>query len=159
MELVLGVLDVAYADARNGHGATTTAEVANILENRYHVMETFYYAHQDEIAEWLAGSVADAIETITKTGRNVMPTLEATQKIEAEFRAFLDREEMAKMVAGLDEAERSYFLGSTGGFTGAASAGVNHRKKHPYAKKNKPRPAFVDTGLYSQSMRAWVEGA
>lgn len=159
MKLVLGVLDVAYGDAHGGgtSGAKTTGEVAELLESHYHVMETFYEARKEKIADWLAGSVANAIEAVVEHGANVMPTFEAEQNIEHAFRTFLDANEMAQMVAGLTESERDYFLGSTGGFTGAASAGVNHRKKSPHSKKNKARPAFIDTGLYQASFRAWVE--
>lgn len=156
MKLVLGVLDVAYSDASKG-GATTTAEVARILEDRYHVMETFYFSRQDKIDDWLAGSISRAIETMAETGEAVMPTFEAEQRIEAEFRAFLSANEMATMLGSLTASERDYFMGSTGGFMGAATAGVNHRKKHPYAKRNKARPAFIDTGLYQASFRAWIE--
>lgn len=156
MKLVLGTLDVAYANP-GSKGAITTGEVAQLLEKRYHVMETFYESRKEKIAEWLAGSVANAIETIVSTGANVMPTLEAEQNIEAEFRAFLSANEMAMMVAGLTESERNYFLGSTGGFTGAAMRGVSHRKKKPNSKKNKARPAFIDTGLYQASFRAQIE--
>lgn len=162
VKLVLGTLDVAYGGAHGrGDGATTTGDVAELLESRYHVMATFYDSRQDKIGEWLAGSVANAIETLVAAPKeakpNLMPTADAEQKIEAEFRGFLDADEMTKMVAGLSESERSYFIGSTGGFSGAALAGVNHRKKHPFSKKNKARPAFVDTGLYRQSFRAVIE--
>lgn len=155
MDLILGVIDVAYSD-QSGAGANTTAEVAQILENRYAVMATFYYSRQDKIAEWLAESVANAIEMTVVAGRNMSPTFEAEQNIEAEFRAFLDADEMSKMVAGLSEGELAA-LGPGANFSGAAQAGVNHRKKHPYSSKNKARPAFIDTGLYQQSFRAWIE--
>ena len=153
MILNLGVLDVAYGDAHGGTGATTTAEVATILEDRYAVMGTFYELYKTEIGEMLAGSVADAVDVLVSTGRHVIPTLEAEQRIEAEFRAFLDRDEMSKLAAGLSEGEAARFRT----FSAAAQAGVSHRKKHPYAKKNKTRAAFVDTGLYRQSFKAWVE--
>ena len=152
--LNLGVIEVAYSDASGG-GAKTTGDVAQILEDKYHVMMTFYETRKDKIDDWLAGSVADAVDILVSTGRNVMPTLEAEQKIETEFRAFLDANEMGTL-SFLSEAEREYFLANSPAYTGAANAGVSHRKKNPYAKKNKPRPVFVDTGLYQDSFRAWV---
>lgn len=155
MHLNLGVLDVAYSDASD-NGATTTGDVAQILEDRYHVMATFYESRKDKIHEWLAGSVANAIETLVETGSNVMPTFEAEQKIEAEFRAFLSANEMAHMVASLTPAELQYFMDSTGGFMGAANAGYSRRFKNPGTPR-KARPAFIDTGLYVASMRAWIE--
>jgi hypothetical protein len=158
VKLVLGVLDVAYSDARGKDGATTTGDVAEILERNYHVMQTFYESRQEKIADWLAGSVANAIETVVETGSNVMPTFEAEQNIEAEFRVFLSANEMSHLLGSLTDSELSYYLGATGGdFRGAGERGVNHRKKRPYSSKNKARPAFIDTGLYQASFRAWVE--
>ncbi len=155
MDLVLGVLDVAYSDASAG-GATTTGEVAQILEDRYHVMMTFYESRKEKIDGWLAQSVANAIETMVSSGRHVSLTFDAEQMIEAEFRAFLSANEMGRL-SFLTEAERDYYLTHAPTFTGAANAGVSHRLKHPYAKKNKPRPVFIDTGLYQASFRAWTK--
>ena len=104
MELVLGVLDVAYSDASAG-GATTTGEVAQILEDRYHVMMTFYESRKEKIDGWLAQSVANAIETMVSSGRHVSLTFDAEQMIEAEFRAFLSANEMGRL-SFLTEAER-----------------------------------------------------
>ena len=141
----------AYSDAHSG--AKTTGEVAEILEKRFGVMETFYVARQEQIGNMLAESVVNAIETLVTTGRHVNPTFGGAQKIEAEFRAFLDKNEMAKLVAGLSEGERAALSGT---FDGAGKSGVSHRKKHPYAAKNKSRPAFVDTGLFRSAFRAWL---
>ncbi|MHB1310543.1 MAG: hypothetical protein ACYC3L_00905 [Gemmatimonadaceae bacterium] len=142
MKLVLGVLDVAYSDAGSS-GATTTGDVAKILEDRYHVMETFYESRRQQVGEWLADSVADAIDGLVK-GRNVKPTFDAEQKIEASFRAYLSANEWSGIVPLTQQIT-------------AAQMGVSHRKKHPYASKNKERPAFIDTGLYQASFRAWIE--
>lgn len=152
----LGVVDVAYAGARGSAGATTTGEVAKILEDKYHVMETFFEARKDAIAAAAAESVERAIEELMQFGQVIDPTYRAEQKIDAEFRAFLTNDEMTKLVGGLSPSE-SALLGRGGTFTGAAMQGISHRKKHPYAKKNKARPAFVDTGLYRASFRSWFQ--
>jgi len=154
--LALGVLDVAYSDA-NGGGAKTTGDVAQILEGRYAVIETFYESRKDKIAEWMAEAISDEIDHIVNGRRpNREPLAGAMEQIEAEFRAFLDANEMAHLVAGFTDYERDYFISKTGGFTGAASRGVNHRLKNPYSSENPARVAFVDTGLYQQSFRAWT---
>lgn len=156
MKLALGVLDVGYSDA-SAKGATTTGEVAEILEDRFHVMETFATQYEDFIAEELTVSTANALDSLSHGApSNLKPTKEAEQAIEAKFRQFLDNDEMSKIVAGLSPELRAA-LGAAGNFGGAAAAGVNHRKKHPYSKKNKARPAFIDSGLYQASFRAWVE--
>lgn len=156
MKLALGVLDVAYSDA-SAKGASTTGEVAEILEDRFHIMETFYELYADFIADELASSVANAIDS-ARLGApsNLKPTAEAEQAIEAKFRSFLDRDEMSKLIAGLSPELRAA-LGASGNFGGAGAAGVNHRKKHPYSSKNPARPAFIDSGLFRESFRAWVE--
>jgi hypothetical protein len=168
--LHLGVLDVAYSDASGG--AETTGDVAEHLEANYHVMETFYELHQEQIAGMLADSMAQSIEALVNSGVRIDTggrdssaahilkgaqrvvaaaqsgtlTYGADQKIEAEFRGFLDSGEMNRIY--------SAFTGSP--ISAAAVAGVNHRKLHPYAQANKARPAFVDTGLYRASFRAWT---
>jgi hypothetical protein len=149
MILHLGVLDVAYSDA-NGDGSTSTGDVAEILEANYHVMETFYELRREKIAGYLADSMANAIQALVNSGRRPDTrstfTFEADQKIETEFRTFLDANEMGRLYAA--------FTGRS--LSAAADRGVNHRKKNPYAQSNKARPAFIDTGLYRASFRAWT---
>src|SRR5580692_1119246 len=147
--LVLGVLDVAYSDShgiRKGE-TTTTGDVAEILEERYHVMQTFYQARKEKIASFLADTMASALQDICNGQRVKNPSYGAEQRIEAEFRSFLDANEMQKLAIALTGVALS----------AAAARGVNHRKKNPYAKKNKERPAFVDTGLYRSSFRAQLK--
>lgn len=153
MELELGVVKTTYED---GSGKTTV-DVAKILEAKYNVMGTFYYAREGKIAEWLAQSARNAIRELShgRVKENIFA--DAENKIEESFRDFLDAGEMATIFSGLTESEAAYFIASTGGFTGAAEAGVRHRFLHPYASSNKPRPAFIDTGLYQSSFRAWME--
>ena len=150
MRLVLGVLDIRYSDANAAGGSTTTGDVAEALEERYQVMRTFAIRRSEKIGSMLADSMANAILDLAngKPVDTAAPTFEGEQQIEAEFRSFIYGNEMAISYAA-----------QTGGeaLTKAAAAGVNSRKKRPYSKKNKPRPAFVDTGLYVSSFRAWVE--
>ncbi len=149
LTLYLGVVDVAYSDA-NGSGETTTGDVATILEDRYQVMQTFFFLNKEKIAGYLADSMAASLQTMINTGRPIdnraSLTFGADQKIETLFRQFIFSDSMSK----LEYAVTGFALSA------AAARGVNHRKKHPYAKANKPRPAFVDTGLYVASFRAWT---
>lgn len=170
--LHLGVLDVAYSDANGGDPSTTTGKVAEELEKRYSIMETFYESRKQVIADYLAESMADSLHDLIKRGRGIAAsgsvttrrvknygetaqrvltstqsslTYDADQKIERDFRKFIFANEMQKMsiTPWLPMSE-------------AAAEGVNHRKKHPYARKNRARPNFVDTGLYVASFRAWT---
>jgi hypothetical protein len=149
--LHFGVLDIGYSDASGGQ-ATTTGKVAGILEKNYKVMGTFFQLRREKIAGYLADSMADSIGRLVTTGKPIDPratlTYGADQKIEAAFREFLYQDEMSKL----------YFAFAKAPLSAAAAAGVNHRKKMPYSKKNKPRPFAIDTGLYVSSFRAWTTG-
>jgi hypothetical protein len=138
--LHLGVLDVPYAD----QGSKTTHEVAQILERRYHVMEVFYNINEAGLAERLEGPLVEYLEARLE-GRvpDEQPMRDAEQWLEERFRDFLSMREM-------DD------LGIPGVPTEAARMGYSHRFKQ-YRKKRAPRPSFIDTGLYQNVFRAWME--
>ena len=170
LTLHLGVLVVGYSDASDS-GAKDTGEVADLLEQRYHIMETFYQLRREKIAGYLADSMANSIQMLVNSGRRIDTAVRGTsashvlagvkrtvsgdqsgslaysadQKIEADFRAFLYGGEMNRMFKALTGQEIS----------DAAARGVSHRKKHPYAQSNPARPFAVDTGLYASSFRVW----
>lgn len=142
LKLHLGVVDAPYSTK----GSTTTGDVAEILESRYGIMETFYRTNEDEIVAALEAAMQGKLETLLLGGP--VDTAELFSDgdfgpIEQAFRKFLDTEGMRGRAAGVP--------------TAAAQAGVNHRLLHPYAKSNPPRPSFIDTGSYQTSMRAWIE--
>lgn len=141
--LHLGVLVQPYRASSRRVGAKNTGDVAAFLEARYGVMATFYRTHQAEIAQAIGQSLAGALESV-RMGRVVDPWGSATQTIQQAFRDFINSR----------EAER---VGIPGTPTQAALRGVNHRLKHPYARRNARRPSFRDTGLYVASFRAWVD--
>ncbi len=151
--LCLGVVDVAYTD---GDKSTTTGDVAEYIEDEFHVMRTFLEMYEDQIGEWLVDAISGDIESIAQ-GRPVtiasklLDTNLAGQpisgtsingKIEDAFRNYLDLREW-KRASGVAVA--------------AADAGVNHRKKRAYVNTNPARAEFVDTGLYQAAFRAWIE--
>lgn len=165
--LHLGVIDVPYSassfeagtknkplgQARRGKantphnnspGTQTTGEVAEILEERYHIMETFFEDVGAElIGDALAQSVGNAIENLVMGAPStVAPFAEAESEIETAFKLFLSQQEMDNVVPGVP--------------TQAAQEGVSHRFRHPYAKRA-PRPSFIDTGLYQANFKAWVD--
>lgn len=161
MKLILGVVDIPYTDSgkvpsaaamararasqkapKGGGSAQTTGDVATILEAKYHVMETFYERHEEEVAAAMEGALAGELENILAGSppRND-PYGSATSAIEAGFRAFLDRDEMAE-------------AGIPGVPTRASRSGVNRRMK---SGRGGPRPSFIDSGLYQASMVSWVE--
>ena len=163
MKLCLGVLDLPYAD-----GKASTGDVAQILEDRYHVMELFAEeVGSDAIANALAESAKDALADLVSGGSSngVSLTQAATDEIEAAFRIFIDQQELDGVVPGVPT------MASTGGYVDVKvtdKAGnvktkrryrgaVNHRLARPYAKDNPQRPSFRDTGLYQASMKVWSD--
>jgi hypothetical protein len=132
--------------------AKTTFDVAERLEAKYHVMELFFEeVGVDLIAEALEHSVNGAIKKVlmgapmadeplspSKQG----PVSEAMSEIEAAFKHFLS----LKFLDGV----------APGVATKASLKGVNHRMKHPYAKRPS-RPSFIDTGLYEANFKAWID--
>jgi hypothetical protein len=152
--LNLGCVDVAYTE--DGE-STTTGDVAEYLEADYHVMRTFLELYEDQIGDFLADAMAGEIESITQ-GKPVVPL--ASRDVTTQLG---DRVIQGQSVNGrIEEAFRDYldkgeWRQVSGQKIEAADAGVNHRKKHPYSSKNKARAAFVDTGLYQASFRAWLD--
>jgi len=155
-KLHLGVVELPYAveaprrvRVKNGKrstapasGAQTTGDVAQILEDKYHVMETFYTLNQQEIADSLAQTMVDALDNLIDRGEvptRIFPA-EGQGDIQKEFNSFIDNKVMDNLVPGVP--------------TQAAQMGVNHRLK---IKRGPARPSFKDTGAYEGAFRAWVD--
>lgn len=143
LTLHLGVIDQPYRSASKKVGAMSTGQVADILEERYELMQTFARVHWPVIENAIEGSVQGALEALLM-GRRVSPWGRGMQAIQTKFRSFISS----------GEAERSGIPGTP---TKAALRGVNHRLRHPYRKANPRRPSFRDTGLYMASMVAWID--
>lgn len=149
MKLNLGVLEQLYGtpaskERSRGGSVVSTGQVAEWLEDEYHVMEHFFQLHQETIGKALSEDMAASLETMLAGGSTELKLGEATSQIEDMFK---------KMISD-GELER---LGYPGIPTQAALKGVNHRLRHPYAKANPRRPSFRDTGLYQASFKAWIE--
>jgi hypothetical protein len=123
----------------------TTVEVANELESKYHIVETFWEMEEDNFVELLEDSFAEDIEEVMQMGQ--VPKAggisdKETDKIETKFRQSLTSQRFDGVISGVP--------------TLAAQRGVSHLMQHPYARRG-PRPSFIDTGMYMRSFRAWVE--
>ena len=149
MKLLLGVTDIPYSQApgkkqRKATPSTvTTGDVAEILEAKYNVMETFFKVHEKDIAADLENSLAGALESMLMNAPVDLNAFgAATTEIEQRFNNFIVHKEMDA-------------LGIPGVPTKAAIEGASSRKK---GRKGKPdRPSFYDTGLYVNSFKAEVE--
>ncbi len=153
MRLHFGVNDIPYlsfvlkspkAKKRTPTPSTkTTGDIAVILEDKYHVMETFLTMHGDQIARHLETSMQGSLESLLMGAPATQDVYGgAMSQIEADFKRFLSMKGLDGRVPGVP--------------TQAALRGVSHRFKHPYARRA-PRPSFIDTGQYQANFRAWVE--
>jgi hypothetical protein len=165
MILHLGVYDIPYAhvpkeyranQTKHAEGTETTGDVANDLERRYHIMESFFDFKKQKIAVMIEKSAAGALENILMGAPiTANPLQQATADISTEFKQFLSTQEVES-------------IGLRGVPTRAALEGVNHRFKNPFGKyvgkgknrtfvKNPRRPSFIDTGLYQATMTVWAD--
>lgn len=141
--LHLGVTDIPYA---NEH-SVSTGDVAQWLENRYHLMEVFVEdtGGVEAIAKALEASAGEALESIMlgSNSAGISLTAQAETDIETEFKHYLSQQRFDGLIPGVP--------------TQAALKGVSHRFKHPYAKGNPERPSFIDTGTYQANFKVWVD--
>lgn len=148
MDLVLGVIDLPYAEEPSGGPVEMTGEVATKLERNYGIMKFFFNAHQDEVALMLedsfAGSLANALMGAPKQADTALFN-QACSKIETKFKMFLSQKEMDGKIAGVPT--KASLMGYSGRFKDS-----KNRKK-----KRGPRPSFIDTGLYQASFKSWVD--
>ncbi len=143
--LHLGVIDIPYADEKG----VTTGDVAEFLEDKYHVMGAFYGRYEGKIANALANALAGALETVRMGGPlSGKPFATAESEIAADFKHFLSSSEIETMgiegvptKAALDGKSKRFKRGRNKGKTGLP--GVR-------------RPSFIDTGLYQASFVDWV---
>lgn len=136
MILHLGVDELPYEES-----GVTTGDVAEILEDKYEVMEGFVYLHKDDIQEALVNGLGGAIENLM-SGVKTDPFGEAMSTIETGFKQYLTREEIV-------------YTHSPGKVpTMAALLGHTKRKK---GKTGNRRPSFIDTGIYQSSFKSWIE--
>jgi hypothetical protein len=167
--LHLGVIDISYltvnssAELRqhrwlrkakpwehskwNPSSGQTTGSVAELLEAKYHIMQTFAeQLHPDVISTAVEEAVRGKVENLMMgaPGGEYDSPFERLDlsRIEEAFRDSIDNREYDGVLSGVP--------------TQAAQRGINHRLKRPYSKQNLERPSFFDTGTYHASMRAWL---
>lgn len=132
----LGVIDIPYEDEN-----TTTGDVAEYLEEKYRIMQTFFDRYGNDIADLMSNDLAAALENMMAGApMSRDPLAESMSRVHDLFVAFLDNGEMN---------------GTPGVPTRRALEGISRRFKN---KKGDPRQSFIDTGTYQAAMRAWVSG-
>jgi hypothetical protein len=138
-----GVRSVLAKKQSRGVTSTMTAvDVANILENKYGILDLFSKYYIDEIMQPITSSFNDTmLEVLTGEYKSTKePILQKmrpkAREIENLFREFLNNEEMNGRVGGVP--------------TQAALTGKGRRTR-------RPGPSFVDTGIYKASFRVWLD--
>ena len=164
-KLHLGVEDVAYSDP-DAKGATTTGQVAEILEDKYHVMRVFTELHGQEIADALAKDMANSLDAMLNNERiSKVPLAGAMAQIESAFRDYLSADEWQKTTGqaiaaaqnGVSHRFKSIRTGKTVRASSIASGKTSGADVTIVRKKSRgPRPAFIDTGLYAASFKAEI---
>jgi hypothetical protein len=134
-KLHFGVTDVPYPYGSH----KSTHEVANILEAKYQVIENFVRDNEKEIRAILKEQAKRNARSVV-AGRKPSPQ-GALDQFKKMFKTYILKKQLDGRVRGVP--------------TLASLRGVNHRLKHPYAKRA-PRPSFFDTGLYVSVFKAWI---
>lgn len=145
MKLCLGTTIAPYRSGK------TTGEVAEALEKKYHLMQTFSEVYGSNLAAMLEEGVAASLNSMLNGGPIDKHPFEAgCAKIENLFRQSLTIKAYDGLIPGVP--------------TKASLEGVSNRFKNPryIVKKGKKikrasRPSFVDTGLLQRNFAAWVE--
>lgn len=123
----------------------TTGDVAERLEDKYHVMQVFFNQREADVAKTLETSIGGALENLMGGAPvSTEPFAEGMGEIETIFKNMLDIKAFDGLIPGAP--------------TAASLKGINHRLKHPYSKSNPVRPSFIDTGEYQATFKAWVDG-
>ena len=136
MLLHLGVdpEDVAYAEA-----GVTVGDVAQILEDKFHVMQIFADQNEDKIALFIEDGVAGALESVLSGAPERFDVFgSAMENIKGRFHEYIDGSEHGIKLKKMD----------------APKAGS--RKKRQYRKVTHTL-AFYDTGRYEGNFKAWIE--
>jgi hypothetical protein len=130
------------AAAMAGYGTgKTTGDIAEIIESKYGLMQTFFNLERQMFVTSLEKAVKGAIHNIM-LGQPTPIDLgaEAMEKIKARFKSNLSQRRYDGVISGVP--------------TKAALAGVSHRFMKPYGKRGE-RPSFIDTGTLQSSFTAW----
>jgi len=118
----------------------TVGQVAEELEKKYHIVETFFNLEEDFIVDNFEGAYANAM--VQGIGGGSWDPAWDPSKLDNRFRRSLSSKRFDGLIRGVP--------------TKAAQKGVSHLRMDPYGSRA-PRPSFIDTSLYQRSFKAWTE--
>jgi hypothetical protein len=139
MKLHLGVIDVPYKE----NTGITTGDVAEILEDKYHIMQTFFDMYKPQILKMLHNEALDALKDF----------LDGAPLPDGAFKFPDTCEEIGKLfqINFLDGEQMNDMPGVP---TQAALDGYNRRLKKRTGQR---RPSFVDTTQFQAAFKAWID--
>ena len=139
MKIHLGVIDIPYVD----EASTTTGDVAEKLEEKYHVMEAYANYYAEDIAADLGNAAAIAIEGIIEKKEELATGAwkAFSQNTATRFKKFLTTGKAGQI-----------------GIGGTPTVASLTKRSSRMKRSGKPRgPSFVDTGLYRRTMTVWID--
>lgn len=147
MELHIGVVPIPEPELDVSSGSisqstTTTFEVAESLEHTYGLFSHFVEDNLDKFAELMVKNVQTSLHRYIEGEYEDTDLFDtSTNEITGMFRRYLDDQQLDKREAGVP--------------TRAAMEGRRRLKGPDY--KGPPRPSFIDTFTFYNSLRTWVE--
>jgi len=127
---------------QQGYGiGKTTGMVADELEGKYKVVETFYNMEESNMIKDLENVYGNALE-LGMLGGSWDPFWDPSLVYEPRFRRAISTRRFDGVIPGVP--------------TRAAKSGVSHLRADPF-KPSAERPSFMNTGLYMRSFKAWTE--
>jgi len=126
---------------QNYGAGKTSGQVAEDLEKRYSIVETFYTLEEDFIVDKFETAYQSALD-LGMTGTSWDVVWDPAPTLVPRFRRSLSGRRFDGIIRGVP--------------TQAAQKGVSHLRADPY-KLSPPRPSFIDTSLYQRSFTAWTE--
>ncbi len=157
--LTFGVVDVAYVGA--DEKATTTGDVAEYLEEDFHVMAVFFEAKKNKILELVNDQLGFQIEAMMQGAFRPHGDRIFLPEVESLFRDFVTTREI-ETITGQTEAARlgvSHRFKDANNRTVSPQAIVSGKSKASRTEAvaaRAPRASFVDTGLYVASFKSWL---
>jgi hypothetical protein len=116
--------------------------VAEELEKKYKIVETFFNLEESNIIDDLEGAFSNAL-ALGMSGGSPQPIYDPSLVYEPRFRRAISTRKFDGIIPGVP--------------TRAARMGVSHLRVDPFKKGAAERPSFMDTTLYMRSFRAWTE--
>ena len=141
LTLHFGVVEMPYEHDSEGK---STGDVAELLEEKYHIFETFFDVNELAVADMITEGMQGQLEDLLAGAPPERdPFAAGCAAVETRFRQFLEREEMAQTAT-----------------PGVPTKAALRRRSLRFKAKVNPdeagRPSFIDTGLYEASARVWV---